>query len=119
MLFVSCTTTSPEAEAQFCQSMGELGESLAEFKSASEQNDMGAFQAAWEDMVEAFGEVQESASQMREVNMNDLALTWRNLETTAKAALGASNPSDSIAGIEQAWSNVEKAYNNLIEVNCK
>ena len=119
LLFVSCSPTSPEAEEQFCQSMTELETSLKNLKSASENGDKEALESAWDETVDAYGTMRDSAEQMKEVKLNDLSLAWRNLEVTVGAALGVSDPVDSLAGIDQAWSNVKSAFDELFKVNCQ
>ena len=118
-LFLSaCQPTAPDAEQEFCKSLANLGESLKDFKAASAQNNQDALQAAWDDLVESYGEAQESAEQMQGVKLNDLQVAWRNLEVTVKAALGVSPTAGSIQGIEQAWESIEAAYDELHQVNC-
>ena len=119
LILSACQPSAPESEQNFCQSLGNLAVSLKDLKTANAQNDQEVLQDAWDDTVESYGEVRDSADQMSDVRLIDLQLAWRNLEITVGAALGVSSTAGSTQGIEKAWDDVKGAYDELFQVNCE
>ena len=118
LLLSACAPSAPEAEAQFCQSLTDLGESLRTLKAVDIENDQEGLEAAWEDTLDSYAQVRETADKMRDVKLSDLQLAWRNLEITVGSSLAGAPPDEAKLGIEKAWNDVKEAYDELYNVNC-
>jgi hypothetical protein len=112
------STTVPQAQTQFCQSLTTLNTALGQMSSISAQSTVDEFKTAQQAVDSAVAGVQKSAAGLREAKMDEINGAYDDLNRVMRSVSNQDTLAQASVQIAPAVSKIQAAEASLGRVVC-
>lgn len=112
LLFAACGSTTPStpaAQAQFCQSLTNLGSTVDQLQQVNGNTSIGEVKSSGQAVAAALAQVQQSAAYLHDARVSDLNASVDNLQHTINNLSSSTTLSEAAQTIQSQAADVQSA----------